>query len=221
MPNFLKLITRQSLCLSHRLKRYVQCHYEAKCAHDFSALSVTERKTKLEDLNWKLLAEQSIFTKTAKFTSEPATRLHLKDLQRSSFTDGGSTKEHFRVTPEEMCLDKKLAFQNLSVWRMTSWRRVHDIVCTKSWWDQVQKVSEPCFEIGINAWKHLHLGADFLLLPTRTAIGLPWWTCWPWQLGWQCVGLLSNIVGGVNISDMPFSAGDIRLCLLCWDFGTS
>lgn len=123
------LVCRESLAAP---KEYnVRRHYETKHARDFSALSDSERKTKSEDLKRKLLAEQSIFTK-AKNTSEAATRASFqisRQIARSGrpFTDGDFIKECLMVASEEMCPDKKLVFQNLSLSRMTVQRRVHDI----------------------------------------------------------------------------------------------
>lgn len=97
-------------------------------ASNFSALSNSKKLTKSENLKQKLLAEQQIFTK-AKNTSEAATRASLRISQQIArsgrpLTDGDFIKKYVPIAFEEMCLDRKSDFQNLSLSRMTVQRCV-------------------------------------------------------------------------------------------------
>jgi len=91
----------------------------------------TARKIKAEELKNKLLSRQKCFTKATSI-NEAATRASFrvaKEIASSSrpFTDGDFVKKCLQIVCEEMCPEKKLLFQDVSLSRMTIQRRIGDI----------------------------------------------------------------------------------------------
>ncbi|KAK6490688.1 general mRNAion factor II-I repeat domain-containing protein 2-like, partial [Huso huso] len=113
------------------MKEYnVKRHYETNHG-SYNSLVGDQRKKKLEQLRRELSAQQSIFKNVSK-ASEAATRdsyvvAHEIAKRSKPFSEGEFIKHCMVKVAEIVCPEKKAAFQDISLSKMTVTRRIEDI----------------------------------------------------------------------------------------------